>query len=479
MAIQFDASKVAMFRNVQLADDDSMANLGDKRGLKSAGLYTGIWSSRSRTAAQKTANNAVRTELLKSLGQAFRLSGMKEDGGKVRFSKDFMNRLEKILGNDILKRGDFKISSDGTVASGRPLTKRRIQAIIGKAIMVGKTGFDTDIYRTKLDAIKKELGIAGLSGNALKAAMNKNSALRMFVIADQGLEFLRNCLFLARTATDAKTGQKKTVYGPRGEEVDHSFIRVNPEYIDILNDGGDPEAEKCHMYEVRKGGDKGCYKPYEKLDRDAVMKAMLPGQVFHLERIEGKPGTLEYMENQKKYIYSAIQLVVKKMVDVYLEAKETGKLPEFMAHLRTNPGACMEDKGEHLTLFEEENLKEGTEGAGMTKAEIAELQRVADISEGPGAPPPKSEDLIYGTIDALYKTDDAYKTKDEWKDFAGPVKAKILGTTAQIVVPVKDEVRGEYKFVPAVDRNNKPVVRPLTEADIDEIGRACLYNTVG
>ena len=97
MAIQFDASKVAMFRNVQLADDDSMANLGGKQGLKSAGLYTGIWSSRSRTAAQKAANNAVRTELLKSLGQAFRLSGMKEDGGKVRFSKDFMNRLEKIL----------------------------------------------------------------------------------------------------------------------------------------------------------------------------------------------------------------------------------------------------------------------------------------------------------------------------------------------------------------------------------------------
>lgn len=57
--------------------------------------------------------------------------------------------------------------------------------------------------------------------------------------------------------------------------------------------------------------------------------------------------------------------------------------------------------------------------------------------------------------------------------------ANLGGKTAQIVVPVKDEVRGEYKFVPAVDRNNKPVVRPLTEADIDEIGRACLYNTVG
>lgn len=42
-----------------------------------------------------------------------------------------MDKLEKLLGKE-LKRGDFGIGSDGTVTSGKPLTARRIRAIINK-----------------------------------------------------------------------------------------------------------------------------------------------------------------------------------------------------------------------------------------------------------------------------------------------------------------------------------------------------------
>ena len=39
---------------------------------------------------------------------------------------------------------DFDVGEDGIVKSGRPLTKRRIEAIINKAVMVGKTDFDVE-----------------------------------------------------------------------------------------------------------------------------------------------------------------------------------------------------------------------------------------------------------------------------------------------------------------------------------------------
>ena len=44
MAIQFDISKVAMFRNAVLANNDTMANLDGNGGIKSAGQYRGVLS---------------------------------------------------------------------------------------------------------------------------------------------------------------------------------------------------------------------------------------------------------------------------------------------------------------------------------------------------------------------------------------------------------------------------------------------------
>ena len=75
-----------------------------------------------------------RTELLCSLGNAFGLNGMGQNkDGVTTFSKSFMDKLQKLLGDEF-KRNDFGISDDGTVTSGKPLTQRRVSAIVKQAI---------------------------------------------------------------------------------------------------------------------------------------------------------------------------------------------------------------------------------------------------------------------------------------------------------------------------------------------------------
>lgn len=87
-----------------------------------------------RSQTDKTANNEVRTKLLEHLAAAFGLKGVQRDAttGAVTFSKDLLDTLEKSLGKDVLKRGDFGIGSNGKVDSGSPLTERRITAIVNR-----------------------------------------------------------------------------------------------------------------------------------------------------------------------------------------------------------------------------------------------------------------------------------------------------------------------------------------------------------
>lgn len=64
---------------------------------------------------------------MKALGKAFGLE-IQYDGDKASFSDDFMRKLEEILGDEF-RRSDFGIKN-GEVASGKPLTQRRIKAIV-------------------------------------------------------------------------------------------------------------------------------------------------------------------------------------------------------------------------------------------------------------------------------------------------------------------------------------------------------------
>ena len=126
---------------------------------------------RSYTAEEQ--NNAVCTEPLKALGNAFGLNeGVSVNNGKTTFTDQFMNRLEEILG-PAFKRGDFGIKN-GVVDSGKPLTQRRIQAIVKAARAKGGTeAYDGTTYLAKVDYIKGLItGKGGLDGAARQSALD-------------------------------------------------------------------------------------------------------------------------------------------------------------------------------------------------------------------------------------------------------------------------------------------------------------------
>lgn len=113
-----------------------------------------------RSSETKKANNAVRTALLGALGNAFGLNGMQKVDGKMTFSREFMDNLERILGPSF-KRTDFGVKgAGGVVASGKPLTSRRISAIMKQAVIAGRGDFSVDVYREKLEYIMQELDTA-------------------------------------------------------------------------------------------------------------------------------------------------------------------------------------------------------------------------------------------------------------------------------------------------------------------------------
>ena len=474
MTVSFNPQKLEMFRNAQFESTRSIANLDGASGLKS-NKTLGIWRL-FRSNKTTEANNAVRAELLKSLGQSFGLSGMSEKNGRVTFSKEFMTKLEKILGADVLKTADFKIEADGMVSSGKPLTSRRITAILNKAFVAGKTDdFNVDIYKMKMDAIKKDLGLAGLSEKQLQKVLKDKPYLGLFLTAEKGLDFLKNDLFLARTVIDPETKKPVIVFGEEGSKEDKSFIRMDPGYQKVMakNNDDDDDFSIGNVYQVKNLAT-GEYEEYNGAYKDNYLKKKLDNALIHTETVKFDSDTSKSIEPMKKYIYGTVQLFARKMIDVYFKAKELGKLDEFMKHLNGNAGACMEEKGKRLIAFEESiTPKDGLNAPSA--GEAAELERIAKMNVGNNAPPPKPEDLLYDAIDALNKTDEKYNNSEDWNDFSEPIKEKLLGKTVQITIPVKND-KGYYDFIEA-KKDGKPIVRPLTAEDIDTIGKACLFNS--
>ena len=151
MAIQFDLNALSRFSNVNFGDNDAIANLDGGDGLVQNEKLGFILTRKFRSSTAEKQNNAVRTELLKALGQAFRFNGVTEQDGKTTFSDEFIRRLSDILG-PAFKRGDFGIKN-GVVDSGKPLTQRRIQAIVKAARAKGEMPYDGKAYRAKIDSL--------------------------------------------------------------------------------------------------------------------------------------------------------------------------------------------------------------------------------------------------------------------------------------------------------------------------------------
>ena len=138
--MSFKISELNAFSKATLGpSDNAIANVtGGGRIVQKNKYWT--WVGKVfRMTGTKNANNAVRTELLSALGRAFEINeGIGSNGeGKTTFSTRFMDRLSELLG-PAFKRDDFGIRPDGAVDSGKPLTKRRITAILNRAKLVGQ-----------------------------------------------------------------------------------------------------------------------------------------------------------------------------------------------------------------------------------------------------------------------------------------------------------------------------------------------------
>ena len=440
MAIELNSAALNIYRNAAFAEGKTILN-NDGDGIKANGVYSGALSALTRSSGEKAANNVARTELLKALGRAFNVKGMTEEGCKVIFSKDFMVRLEKILGADF-KRGDFGINADGEVTSGKPLTMRRVQAIVKKADLVGNGSFSLPIYEQKLDMIKAELGYGKISADDFKKMAKQNQVARAFLMASNILEFLKH-------------------------EADQT-LGLNPEYEFALECDEEFNGPKLQYFDRVAGENK----PFSDLnDYDIYLQSRI-GVVMHFENAGYDRTNPETIGKLKTYITGIAQLYLKRVVDNYLDAKAEGKVPEYLDHINKNSGVCLEDRCGRLDEFVKDHL---VKNDAMDIAAAAEAKRVADTALN-GGELSTAENLIYGVFEQFEETDKEVAVSDNWEDYSEKTKALLVGKMATITVPkLQDD---KYVFEPVME-DGKAVVRPLTAEDIDLLGPACLANVFG
>ncbi len=496
MPIKFDSSALSRFSNAQLGDANAIANLSGK-GLTTNGTWSLSIKILKRTELERRANNEVREEFLRSLGKAFGIGGCVETGnGRLKFSAEFMDRLSQILGRDF-KRGDFGVSANGgMVTSGKPLTQRRITAILTRAERVAsgevEIKFDgakkdaavslfdeplpanvtnakkKEIYRPyadKLDKIRKDFGVAGLTDEQLFAKVESGSPLKLVYRATKCLKFLMNELDLERVNKN----------GP-----DNSSLRDN-EYWEFVRDDDPDEFLKGGQSKFEfRDPETGKFVPLNGTQDYTVKMSCFKfggATTMHPTYSNFRSNESDSVAPLKQYMIDILTLYVKKSIDLYFEAEQKGKKAEYLKFMAEDPGACMEQKGKELMDFEKNVLFSADDMSAEDKKNAAEIERIADQSPVKGEPPKSAERFVYDEINFLVNSDKKYDSADQWKDFSEAVKKSLVGKTATIVVP-DGEGRYVRKFVPLME-DGKQVVRPLTEADIDKLGPICLANVLG
>lgn len=413
----FDITALDTFRNAKLQGKDAIANIGADNTVTQKGSYHGKIGRIFRMPSTQAANNAARTELLRALGQAFGLEGMGQNkDGVTTFSKEFMTKLDELLGPNF-KIGDFGIASDGTVASGKPLTQRRISAIIKRAEIVGNDKLDIDAYKAKLDKIKAEV--------AKLPAKNPNKEFIVDYFEHIGLclDFLEN-------------------------EIDNMIIPTpgwNP---------GDDVKLGIYPFTFKN----------PKTGKEKNMESSMPlrnylsnwssfqGQ-YHYDAY-GLPYDLKTQEDVNhylNYIRSTTTTYVQGTIDLYLDAKKAGKLPELLDGI-PHVDPCMDGRAGSVEVFRHElGLDGDNESASIAKHDAKT----------------KLDFCIYEELKFALDKNNAAKG---WADLAQAVKKELVGKVRPIMT--LDE---NNQIVPLME-NGKQVTRAITEADIDTLGPVCTDN---
>ena len=439
----FDASRISTFSGAQFASANSIAKLDTGGDITSGGTYRGALSSIFRSSAAKESNNAVRTELLKSLGQAFNLSGMTEADGKVSFSKDFMDRLESLLGKDVFKREDFKIGDDGTVTSGRPLTSRRISTIVAKAEEVGarylvRCGggeYDAAAYEEDFKTVQhaisrrkdvREGALLGLNGTG-KGSVTYKPEPRLteyFNHVGKCLRFLNNDF--------------------------EGLISENEEWVSNARSGKSNEG--VARYVITDPKTQGRIPMHSAGDLTKYLSLTNPIGLFEPSLYPNIPKdgikTPEDLNALKDYIRSTLKVYVQSSIDLYFDASAAGKLNDFVAEIRNATLACMDNRTE------------------FTIATRTKLELLTDVV--PEAAKHTEQTPLKDCIDeeiglALKKRPEA----DNWGKIADLVKGALVGQKRPIMT-----LSQSGDIVPLME-GGKQVVRAVTAEDIDKIGQTC------
>ena len=480
MPIDFNPQALDMFRNAQLANENSVANLDGKGGLKTNGTFHSgnIFRTIGRSGDERRANNEVRTELLRSLGGAFGLEGMSETNGTVTFSREFMAKLEKILGRDVLKSDDFKLNADGSVTSGRPLTQRRISAILSRAEEVaaekagiddGKGAVDKTTGSGKSGRVKTDFGLRKEIYNPLFGKLDAikgklqdapEHVRKFYERVGKSLDYLANQLDVDRTQDNAP--DKSVLRNDQAYEF--NVLELGDEYKDDMN--------KFEYYDPKQGK----YVPLKNTSDFGknVLWYAIGGGFIHLERAtrineEGKKVTF-HMEDApdigplRKYIADTLRLFVAKAIDLFEASEKAGKLDTLFEHLKT-PGACIEDQGLHFVEFEARHLTDKSKATSVEDAERLEL-----IADGKPADLPKNAVAQFMEVVIGIEDEEWFSQEKGWnKETADAVKAALRGKSC-----VMQDFNAPHKLgekVPDLMGNDgMPVVKILTDELIDEIG---------
>lgn len=457
MAIEMNSSALNAYRQLNLENKNTMIKSTDQ-GIETAGTYKGALSALSRSKESKAENNYARTMLLKALGKAFNVKGMAEnEDGTITFSKDFMTRLEKILGKDF-KASDFGINANGEVTSGKPLTYRRVKAIIQKADFVGAGSFNIAVYERKLNHMMKRMGVEKWDLPKLEAEAKTNRKYQTIVYLIKTLDYLKiadNCSL--QLAFDYQVA------------IEDHFVDFDDDQVpEPFDESSYTGPRYTHRDPIT--GETKTARSITGWANDVQLKT---GLLIHTENAytQRAPQKIDYLNS---YTTETYKLYVKKTIDIFFACEEAGKLHEFESFLSMNPGTCVEGRIDELNKFESKHL---IQKSADDIREAAEIQRIAQgIAEDGKAI--NTDTLIFAEINAIETKGDA-SPDATWEDYAPTVKQNLIGKTAVIMQPVAPtDEDGIYTFEPVM-KEGQPEVRPLTAADIDTLGPICLQTLFG
>lgn len=183
----------------------------------------------------------------------------------------------------------------------------------------------------------------------------------------------------------------------------------------------------------------------------------LDNQTFRSQEfVNGSKNGPDKAEN---YVRNLLGSYVKVMADLHDYCKKTGKQREFMT-LINNPGGCLE-----AHLKNAMDLSKNIHVSELSDAEVDEIQDLNRIADT-GANEPLHK-CIFAELEAIFKDRNA-EQGDDWDAYAARVKKNLCGKKHPITEAFINE-KGRIDFRPVM-HNGKPVVREITEADLDKIG---------